>query len=111
VTRSRKYVNLIHVEDLAFTCLAALAHADSRGTYNVSDGNPRTWMDICQMVDHRWDIRSADAQATDSTGKRVLNKRMCELLQLDRVSLRHRNLDEALELIQRNSLNEAKLSR
>jgi uncharacterized protein YbjT (DUF2867 family) len=111
VNRSRKYVNLIHVEDLAFSCLAALMHAEPSGIYNVSDGNPRTWVDICTVVEQRWDIRSTDSQETNSTGKRVANKRICELLKLDGTGLRHRDLFEALELIQRNSINEAKPSR
>lgn len=107
VSRSRKYVNLIHVEDLASSCLAALTHADSGGVYNLSDGHPRTWMEICQMVEQRWDIRSPDSQDASSTGKRLLNKRMCELLKLWGTGLRYGDLFEALELIQRNSLNEA----
>lgn len=107
VTRSRKYVNLIHVVDLASSCLAALTHADSGGVYNISDGDPRTWMDICQMVEQRWAIRSSDSQEAHATGKRVLNKRMCELLKLSGTGLRYGDLFEALELIQRNSLNEA----
>jgi hypothetical protein len=107
VTRSRKYVNLIHVEDLASSCLVALTHADSGGAYNISDGHPRTWMDICQMVEQRWAIRSSDSQEAHATGKRVLNKRMCELLKLGGTGLRYGDLFEALELIQRNSLNEA----
>ncbi|MGQ0555777.1 MAG: hypothetical protein ACT4PN_07540 [Nitrospiraceae bacterium] len=107
VTRSRKYVNLIHVEDLASSCLAALTHADSGGVYNISDGHPRTWMDICQMVEQQWAIRSSDCQEDNTTGKRVVNKRMCELLKLSRTGLRYRDLFQALELIQRNSLNEA----
>jgi len=107
VTRSRKYVNLIHVEDLASSCLAALTHADSGAAYNISDGHPRTWMDICQMVEQRWAIRSSDSQEAHATGKRVLNKRMCELLKLGGTGLRYEDLFEALELIQRNSLNEA----
>ncbi len=111
VNRSRKYVNLIHVEDLASSCLAALKLAEPGGIYNVSDGNPRTWMEICQVVEQRWDIRSVDAQETDSTGKRVLNKRMRELLKLDGTGLRYRDLFETLELLQRNSLNEARPSR
>ncbi|MDH4343292.1 MAG: hypothetical protein OEV71_09350 [Nitrospira sp.] len=107
VTRSRKYVNLIHVEDLASSCLAALTHTDSGGVYNISDGHPRTWMDICQMVEQRWAIRSSDSQEAHATGKRVLNKRMCELLKLGGTGLRYGDLFEALELIQRNLLNEA----
>lgn len=107
VNRSRKYVNLIHVEDLASSCLAALTHADSGEVYNISDGHPRTWMDICQMAEQRWAIRSSDSQQAQATGKRVLNKRMCELLKLGGTGLRYGDLFEALELIQRNSLNEA----
>lgn len=107
VNRSRKYVNLIHVEDLASSCLAALMHADPCGIYNVSDGNPRTWMEICQMAEQRWNIRSAASQESEPSGKRVLNNRMCELLKLHGTGLRYRDLFETLELAQRNSLNEA----
>jgi hypothetical protein len=107
VKRSRKYVNLIHVEDLASSCLAALTHADSGGVYNISDGHPRTWIDICQMVEQRWAIRPSNSQEANITGKRVLNKRMCELLKLGGIGLRYGDLFEALELMQRNSLNEA----
>jgi nucleoside-diphosphate-sugar epimerase len=111
VTKSRKYVNLIHVEDLASSCLAALRHADRSEICNISDGNPMTWMEICKMVEQRWDIRAADSQDADPPGKRVSNKRMCELLKLHGTGLRPRDLFEALELIQRNLLNEATPSR
>lgn len=111
VNRSRKYVNLIHVEDLVSSCLAALMHADPGGIYNVSDGNPRTWVEICTMVEQRWDIRSPDSQDADSPGKRVSNKRMCGLLKLHGIGQCHRNLFETLELMQRSSLNEATPSR
>lgn len=107
VNRSRKYVNLIHVEDLASSCLAALTHAESSRVYNISDGNPRTWIDICQVVEQRWNIRSSDSQKATATGKRVSNKRMRELLRLGGTDLRHGDLFEALELLQRNSFNEA----
>lgn len=111
VKGSQKYVNLIHVEDLAVTCLAALAHGEPGSVYNISDGNPRTWMEICKMVEQRWGIRAADSQDADSPGKRVSNKRMRELLKLAGTGLRHRDLFEALELIQNRSLNEATPSR
>jgi hypothetical protein len=111
VGRSRKYVNLIHVEDLASSCLAALKYADPGGIYNVSDGNPRTWLEICKMVEQRWGIRSPDSQDAGSPGKRVSNKRMCALLKLHGTGFQHRNLFEALKLLQRNSLNGATPSR
>lgn len=111
VTNSRKYVNLIHVEDLASCCLTALLHAAPGDIYNVSDGHPKTWMEICAMVEQRWDIRSPHSQEAGSPGKRVSNKRLCELLKLHGTDLRYRDLFEALELIQRNSLSEATPSR
>lgn len=111
VNRSRKYVNLIHVEDLASSCLAALRHATTSAVYNIGDGTPRTWLEICQVVEQRWGIQSTDSQKADPTGKRVLNRKMCELLKLDGTGLRHSDLFEALDLIQRNPLNEATPSR
>jgi hypothetical protein len=68
-------------------------------------------MEICKTVEQRWKIRSSNSQASHSTGKRVLNQRMCELLELDGTGLRYGDLFEALELIQRNSINEATPSR
>ena len=41
VSPSRKYVNLIHVEDLAAVCVAALERGQRGEVYNVSDGTPR----------------------------------------------------------------------
>ena len=44
---SRKYVNLIHVEDLAAICLAAIEKGKPGEIYNVSDGTPYLWSEIC----------------------------------------------------------------
>jgi hypothetical protein len=107
VNRTRKYVNLIHVEDLGTTCLAALRHAKSGEVYNVSDGQPRTWNEICEWVERRWDIRSSVSDEPTPAGKRLSNYKMFELLNLDGAGLRHTNLFEALEAIQKDSLNEA----
>lgn len=107
VNRTRKYVNLIHVEDLGTTCLAALRHAKSGEVYNVSDGQPRTWNEICEWVERRWDIRSSVSDEPTPGGKRLSNYKMFELLNLDGAGLRHTNLFEVLEAIQKDSLNEA----
>lgn len=111
VNRSRKYVNLIHVEDLAATCLAALMHGEPGAVYNVTDGNPRTWNEICETVERRWNIRSSVSDEPRPGGKRLSNNKICELLNLDGAGLRHTDLFEALEAIQKNSLNEAGPSR
>ena len=99
VNRSRKYVNLIHVEDLASCCLAVLTHAEPGSVYNISDGNPKTWMEICQMAEQRWGIRSPNSREASSTGKRVSNKRMCELLTLHGTGLRYEDLFGTLEFL------------
>lgn len=110
VNRSPKYVNLIHVEDLVSVCLAALRHADAGEIYNISDGYPRTWMEICTTIERRWGVPSTDSQMTNSVGKQVTNKRMCELLKFDNTGLRYTDLFEALEWIQQNPLTEARPS-
>ncbi|MGC4098509.1 MAG: hypothetical protein QM706_15460 [Nitrospira sp.] len=111
VNRSPKYVNLIHVEDLVSACLAALRHADAGEIYNISDGYPRTWMEICTKLEQRWGISCPDSQMTNAVGKQVRNTKMCELLKSDHTGLRYTDLFEALELIQQNPLNEARPSR
>ncbi|MGE3979244.1 MAG: hypothetical protein AB7F94_16915, partial [Nitrospira sp.] len=89
VSASRKYVNLIHVEDLGAICLAALIHGESGGVYNVSDGQPRTWSEICETVERRWNIRSSVSNESKPSGKRLSNGKMCDLLSLDGVGLRY----------------------
>ena len=111
VARSRKYVNLIHAEDLAAICLAALRRGEAGTVYNVSDGTPRTWDDICRTLERRWGIRSSVSPEPQSTGKRIANQRMCELLKADGMTLHYKDLYQALEHIQEASLNEAGPSR
>ena len=111
VMRSQKFVNLIHVEDLAITCLAAIRHGEEGTIYNVSDGIPRTWDEICRTVERRWAVRSSVSPEPQPTGKRIANQRLCELLKTDGVSLRYTDLYQALERIEEVSLSEAGPSR
>lgn len=111
ISRSRKYVNLIHVDDLVAACLAALMHGQSGEVYNVSDGTPRTWNEICEEVERRWNIGSSVSDEPRPCGKRLSNKKLCRLLDSDRAGLRHKYLFEELEAMQKNSLNQAGPSR
>ncbi len=77
---SRKYVNLIHAEDLAAICLAALERGRAGETYNVSDGTPRTWQDICDEVHSRWGVTSPKPAPSDETGKRISNAKLIKQL-------------------------------
>jgi len=94
---SRKYVNLIHVNDLATICLAALRHGTPGNVYNVSDGIPRTWEDICRNTQQRWGIHPASSQRSPTPGKRILNNKMLSLLKADHASLLHSDFVRALE--------------
>jgi nucleoside-diphosphate-sugar epimerase len=71
VGSSRKYVNLIHAEDLAAICLLALEKGKPGEAYNVSDGQPHIWSEICATAQQRWGVAAAAGNEHLSTGKRI----------------------------------------
>ena len=73
---SRKYVNLVHVEDLAAICLLALDKGKPGEAYNVSDGQPRTWNAICATAQQRWGVTAVAAHENPSPGKRISNAKL-----------------------------------
>ena len=73
---SRKYVNLVHVEDLAAICLLALDKGKPGEAYNVSDGQPHTWNEICATAQHRWGVTAAAVHENPSPGKRISNAKL-----------------------------------
>jgi nucleoside-diphosphate-sugar epimerase len=96
VSPSRKYVNLIHAEDLAAICLLALDKGKPGEAYNVSDGTPRTWNEIYATAQQRWGVAAAGKE-DGSMGKRISNAKLrTELC----YTLRHPDLYEALALIE-----------
>jgi nucleoside-diphosphate-sugar epimerase len=70
VAPSRKYVNLIHVEDLAAICLLAVEKGQPGEVYNVSDGTPRTWLDIYEEGRRQWNLPHRDP-VESTPGKRI----------------------------------------
>ena len=94
---SRNYVNLIHVGDLAAICLAALDRGQPGETYNVSDGQPHTWNEICVTAQQRWGVTAAAANKDPSPGKRISNSKLRSELGY---ALRCPDLYEALALIE-----------
>jgi nucleoside-diphosphate-sugar epimerase len=68
---SRRYVNLIHVEDLAAICLELCRRSPPGEVYNVSDGIPRTWQAVCDMARTHWAIRPSNADHRGGVGKRI----------------------------------------
>jgi nucleoside-diphosphate-sugar epimerase len=94
---SRKYVNLIHVEDLAAICLLALNKGKPGEAYNVSDGQPHTWNEVCATVQQRWGVTAAVIKEDRSSGKRVSTTKLRADLGY---ALRHPDLYEALAMIE-----------
>jgi len=97
VSPSRKYVNLIHVEDLAAICLLALDKGKPGDVYNVSDGTPYHWSEICATAQQRWGVAATAVKEDRSSGKRISNAKLRTELGY---ALRHPDLYEALALIE-----------
>lgn len=94
---SHKYVNLIHVEDLAAICLLALEQGKPGEVYNVSDGQPHTWNAICATAQQRWGVTTAAVKEDPSPGKRISTAKLCSELGY---TLKHQDLYQALSLIE-----------
>jgi hypothetical protein len=94
VSPSRRYVNLIHVEDLAAICLLALEKGKPGQVYNVSDGTPRTWEQICRFAQQHNGVATPTATINSETGKRISNRKLME--ELD-VSILHLDLFSQLD--------------
>jgi nucleoside-diphosphate-sugar epimerase len=94
---SRKYVNLIHVEDLAAICLAAIEKGKPGEAYNVSDCTPRTWSEICATAHQRWGVAATPVKEDLSSDKRISTTKLRAELGY---ALKHPDLYEALALIE-----------
>ncbi len=94
---SEKFVNLIHVEDLAQLCLLALRCGQAGDTYNISDGHPRRWAEICAEVSARWGVVSPRQGTLRETGKRIRNHKGVTQFGY---TLRHPDLYQALQAIE-----------
>ena len=71
IKNSNRYVNLIHVEDVAELCLLALRYALPGSSYIVSDGQPRHWAEICRFAAEHFHIAVPPTTLTHETGKRL----------------------------------------
>ena len=97
VILSDKYVNLVHVEDLATACLAALQQGIPGASYNVSDGIPRTWREIGRRL-YGTDVGQKPAGEQPS-GKRISTAKLRSMLQEAHLEIRHPDLFVSLEAL------------
>ena len=94
---SQRYVNLIHVEDLAAVCLLALEKGQPGAAYNVSDGRPRRWSEICDVARLRWGVVPLKDDSDQRPGKRLSIEKITRDLGY---RFRHPDLYQALETIE-----------
>ena len=94
---SRKYVNLVHVDDLAAICLRALDKGKPGEAYNVSDGTPHTWNEICATAPQRWGVAAVAVKEDLLTGKQISNAKLRTALGY---TLKHSDLYDAIDLIE-----------
>jgi nucleoside-diphosphate-sugar epimerase len=94
---STRYVNLIHVEDLAAICLRALEKGRRGESYNVSDGNPRRWSEICDEAQKRWAVVPVTTDVDQRAGKRLSIEKLAREFHY---RFQHPDLYQALETIE-----------
>ncbi|HKN87353.1 MAG TPA: NAD-dependent epimerase/dehydratase family protein [Nitrospiraceae bacterium] len=97
VGASQRYVNLVHVEDLTAICLLALQQGQPGAVYNVSDGHPRRWSQICEEAQKRWGVVPLKDDLDPRTGKRLSIDKITRDL---RYRFQHPDLYHALETIE-----------
>jgi len=94
---SHRFVNLIHVEDLATIILRTLEDGVPGDTYNVSDGTPRRWSEIMDTAAARWGT-AKPLPADPTPGKRISNRKLLAELGY---TLRYPDLYKALDELER----------
>jgi nucleoside-diphosphate-sugar epimerase len=99
---SQRYVNLVHVEDLAAICLSAIEKGRAGEIYNVSDGRPRRWNDICEEAQKRWGVVSLMDASDQRAGKRLS---IAKLTRDFDYRFQHPDLYAALDAIERATSN------
>ena len=99
---SQRYVNLIHVHDLAAICLSALEEGRSGEIYNVSDGQPRRWSEICEVARMRWGVVPVKREGDQRAGKRLS---IAKLTRDVHVQFHYPDLYAALATIERATSN------
>lgn len=100
IRNTPKWVNLLHVEDAAGICLRALELACDGETFLASDGQPRTWAEICSVASSTWNLPVLPPTLPRETGKQIsIHKLLIDLT----YTLRFPDLYQALDQIERHA--------
>ncbi len=98
IKNTNRYVNLIHIEDVAALGLAAIQKAPAESSYIVSDDRPRLWSDICQYASTQWNMPIPEPTIPNDFGKQLSSQKILKALSF---KLQHPNLYEELDKIER----------
>lgn len=79
VGRSPKYVNFIHVEDLAQILLAAAERGRGGASYLAADSHPFRWNELIENWAHRFGLKALDIPSK-RTSKRISARRSLDEL-------------------------------
>ena len=99
INNTDRYVNFIHVKDIASLCIEVLRKSKPGSTYIASDGIPRRWSDICQFAATEWKISKPNTTTPKDVGKCLSPKKIIKELNYE---LKHQNLYEELEIIEKS---------
>ena len=99
VKHTERWVNLIHIEDVAAICLAALEKGKKGEIYLVSDGTPRRWSEIFANARERWGLPIPPLSRPKDSGKRLSTQKLRSELHS---TFRHPDLYRALDSIEQD---------
>ena len=94
---TQKWVNLIHIEDVAEICLAALQECQKGESYIVSDGTTRQWSTIFEEAKKTWKIPISLPSPLKDPGKQLNPQKLFSSISYQ---LQHPDLFEALKAIE-----------
>ncbi len=77
---SDRFLNLIHVEDLAGICLRALERGKSGEVYIASDGRPRRCSDLIDTAVEIWNVQKPPSLEHIDLGKQLSNQKVIKEL-------------------------------
>jgi len=97
IRNTSKWVNLIHIEDVAEICLGALQECQKGESYIVSDGTPRQWSTIFDEAKKTWNIPIPPPAPLKNPGKQLNPQKLFSSISYQ---LQHTDLFEALKEIE-----------
>lgn len=91
VGKNKKYVNMIHVDDLAEILFKASLFGKKGQLYIASDNNPQTWQDVIESWESKGWLANTPYKESHRVSKKVNSTKTLSKLQ---IKLQHKNFSE-----------------